>query len=186
MDNPKIGRRIRQFREKAELSLADLSARTGLAESFLTAIEDEDCYPSLQPLVKIARGLGVRLGTFLDDKVSQDPLVVRVADRKQELVMHTGSAKKAALDFYSLGRGKADRNMEPFFIEMSLDEDKSLSSHEGEEFLVVVSGKLEVIYGNKTTILETGDSIYFNSIVPHHVGAYENPCSIYAVLYFPH
>ncbi|MGE4506135.1 MAG: helix-turn-helix domain-containing protein, partial [Desulfovibrionaceae bacterium] len=74
MDNAKVGQRIRSFREKAELTLNDLAARTGLDEPFLKAIEDEDCYPSLQPLVKIARALGVRLGTFLDDQVSSDPL----------------------------------------------------------------------------------------------------------------
>lgn len=186
MDNPQIGKRIHDFREKAELSLADLSARTGLAEAFLTAIEEDECYPSLQPLVKISRALGVRLGTFLDDKISQDPLVVRTAERKQELVMHPGCTDEASHRFHSLGRGKSDRNMEPFFIEMQPGGEKPLDSHEGEEFMVVVSGKVEIVYGEKSSVLEAGDSVYFNSIVPHHVGALEGPCSIYAVLYFPH
>lgn len=186
MDNPKIGQRILSFREKAELSLSDLSARTGLEEAFLTAIEDDDCYPSLQPLVKIARALGVRLGTFLDDQISTDPLVIRTSDRKQELVMHPGCTDEASHRFHSLGRGKSDRNMEPFFIEMHPEGDKPLDSHEGEEFMVVISGKMEVVYGEKTMVLEPGDSIYYNSIVPHHVGALEGPCSIYAVIYFPH
>lgn len=186
MDNPQIGKRIHDFREKAELSLADLSARTGLAEDFLAAIEDDECYPSLQPLVKISRALGVRLGTFLDDKISSDPLVIRTSERKQELVMHPGCTDVASHRFHSLGRGKSDRNMEPFFIEMQPKVDKTLESHEGEEFMVVVSGKMEVVYGEKTMVLEPGDSIYYNSIVPHHVGAIDGACSIYAVIYFPH
>lgn len=93
-----------------------------------------------------------------------------------------------ALKFYSLGRGKSDRHMEPFFIEIFPEsaKEKKLSFHEGEEFIVVVSGKVEVIYGQETHVLEPGDSIYYNSVVPHHVGCFgEAPASIYAVLYFP-
>ncbi|MEF2146521.1 MAG: cupin domain-containing protein [Desulfovibrionaceae bacterium] len=188
MDNGKIGARIRAFREKAELSLNDLAERTGLDLSFITAIEEENLYPSLQPLVKIARALGVRLGTFLDDQASQDPLVVRKSDRREELTMHHAGVDQAALRFHSLGRGKSDRHMEPFFIEILPEsaENPKLSSHEGEEFIVVVAGKVEIVYGQETTVLEAGDSAYFNSIVPHHVGAAgDAPAQIYAVLYFP-
>lgn len=65
-------------------------------------------------------------------------------------------------------------------------QDKTLSSHEGEEFIAVVSGKVELIYGKETTILEPGDTTYYNSILPHHVGAAgDEPAEIYAVLYFP-
>ena len=78
--------------------------------------------------------------------------------------------------------------MEPFFIEIlpEHDEERRLSSHEGEEFIVVVCGTIEVIYGTETHILETGDSIYYNSVVPHYVSsANGKEASIYAVLYLP-
>ena len=55
----------------------DLAERTGLSVTLLTSIRDDEVYPSLGPLVKIARALGVRLGTFLDDQIGSDPLVVR-------------------------------------------------------------------------------------------------------------
>jgi hypothetical protein len=58
----------------------------------LTTVIEDDVYPSLGPLLKIARALDVRLGTFLDDQISQDPLVVRREDRKQELSMLRGKA----------------------------------------------------------------------------------------------
>lgn len=188
MENGKVGARIRTFREKAELSPADLAERTGLDITFIKAIEDDDLYPSLQPLVKIARALGVRLGTFMDDQVSRDPLVVRQSQRREELTMHHTGKDEPALRFHSLGRGKSDRHMEPFYIEILPEsaEDSSLSSHEGEEFIVVISGKVAIRYGQETTVLEEGDSAYFNSIVPHHVGAAgDEPAKIYAVLYFP-
>lgn len=188
MENGKVGARIRSYREKAELSITGLSERTGLDEGFIKAIEEDDLYPSLQPLVKIARALGVRLGTFMDDQVTRDPLVVRKSLRREELTMHHTGKDEAALRFHSLGRGKSDRHMEPFFIEILPEsaENVVLSSHEGEEFIVVISGRVAVHYGREVTVLEEGDSAYYNSIVPHHVGAAgDEPSQIYAVLYFP-
>lgn len=182
-----IGNRIRSYREKQELTIEDLANRTTLTEDFIRAIEEEDMYPSLQPLVKLARALGVRLGTFLDDNVSSDPLVVRLAEREEELTMHP-DGKEPGVKFHSLGKGKTDRHMEPFFIELLPEsgKDKSLSSHEGEEFILVQSGQVRVTYGQEETLLEAGDTIYFNSIVPHNVACGgEEKAEIYAVLYFP-
>jgi len=182
-----IGKRIRSYREKQELTIEDLANRTTLTEDFIRAIEEEDMYPSLQPLVKLARALGVRLGTFLDDNVSSDPLVVRLAERQEELTMHP-DGKEPGVKFYSLGKGKTDRHMEPFFIELLPEsaKDKSLSSHEGEEFIICQSGTVRIVYGQEETVLHPGDSIYFNSIVPHNVACGgDEKAEIYAVLYFP-
>jgi len=184
----RVGERIRAFREKQNLSLADLGERTGLEVSFLSAVETEDLYPSLGPLLKIARALGLRLGTFLDDQVSRDPLIVRLSERTSELSMHQSGDMPASHAYYSLGRGKTDRHMEPFFIEMmpEPEAEQHLSSHEGEEFIVVVEGQVQLVFGRETTTLGPGDSIYFNSVVPHNVSAAgTGKASIYAVLYFP-
>ena len=188
MNVEKLGARIKKFREQKSITLDDLAGRTGLNQDFLRAVEDENVYPSLGPLLKIARALGVRLGTFLDDQATRDPLVVRVEERKEELSMISGKSKPVALRFHSLGRGKSDRHMEPFFIQILPEsaKDKKLSSHEGEEFIVVISGEVVVIYGQETYALKAGDSIYYNSVVPHHVGSGgDQNAEIYAVLYFP-
>ncbi|GAB7024584.1 helix-turn-helix domain-containing protein [Salidesulfovibrio brasiliensis] len=183
----KIGGRIKSFREKQDMTINDLAERTGLEAEFLTAVESEDMYPSLGPLLKIARALGVRLGTFLDDQVSRDPLIVRLDEREEELTMHRHK-DVAEFKYYSLGKGKSDRHMEPFFIEIMPESgsDKHLSSHEGEELIIVHSGELSVTYGKEESVLKAGDSIYFNSIVPHNVSAHgDEKAEIYAVLYFP-
>lgn len=183
----KIGKRIKSFREKLDLSLEALGERTGLEVEFLKSVEEEGMYPSLGPLLKIARALGVRLGTFLDDQVSHDPLIVRLDERHEEMTMKR-EKDIAEVRYFPLGTGKSDRHMEPFFIEMLSDsaDDKALSSHEGEEFILVKSGVLSVTYGKEEHLLEAGDTIYFNSIVPHNVSAAEGEkAEIYAVLYFP-
>ncbi|HCO12140.1 MAG TPA: cupin domain-containing protein [Desulfonauticus sp.] len=188
MTKEKIGQRIKKFREMEDITLAELSTRTGLDEDFLRAVEEENIYPSLGPLLKIARALGTRLGTFLDDTISQDPLIIRLEERSEELTILKGKNKPTSLRFYSLGKGKSDRHMEPFFVEILPESstEKKLSSHEGEEFIVVHSGEIELIYGQETYILKEGDSVYYNSIVPHYLSCKgDKPASIYAVLYFP-
>lgn len=192
MSDKKLGERIRAYRERQELSLAALAERTGLTVDFLTALEEEDVTPSIGPLLKIALALGQRLGTFMDDAVDADQCLCRVAERDEDdAVLRKARGKRASFQYHSLGATKTDRHMEPFFIEVYPDEEagtaKPLSSHEGEEFIVVVSGELEVIIGPDHHILGPGDSIYYNSVVPHYVGCGNAPrTEIYAVLYFPH
>ncbi len=188
MKSGKVGIRIKTIMTEKNITIDQLAEQTGLKKNFLAQLPEQDLFPSLGPLLKISRALGVRLGTLLDDQVSPDPLIVRKNAPKAEIHMFPDKDKPAALKFYSLGKGKTDRHMEPFFIEIlpeSADE-KNLSSHEGEEFIVVVSGEIEVIYGQDTHILSPGDSIYYNSVVPHCVSCYSGEkASIYAVLYVP-
>jgi transcriptional regulator with XRE-family HTH domain len=188
MAEGRLGERVRKFREQRAVGIEEIAERTGLAPSLLRAVEERDLYPSLGPLVRISRALGVRLGTFLDDQTSEDPLVVRVAERHEDLTMHDRSGSPASTRYFSLGRGKADRHMEPFFIELLPEAgEPRLSSHEGEELLIVHRGQVELCYGGQRRQLGPGDSVYYNSVVPHHVGAAgRGPVQIYAVLYLPH
>ncbi len=188
MQTGKVNQRIRAYMEKREMDITALSEAAGLDPKFITTMLDEDVYPPLGPLMKIARALGVRLGTFLDDQDSGDPFIVRKAERADGFSVLDGTNKTPALNFYALGKGKSDRHMEPFFVEIMPESarDKTLSSHEGEEFIIVVSGKVEVIYGNKIYELNAGDSIYYNSVVPHYVScAGEEKAEIHAVIYIP-
>ncbi len=188
MKTDKVGQRIKTFMTRKQIEIKELAVQTGLSAEFLTSVIEDNVYPSLGPLLKIARALDVRLGTFLDDQLSKDPLIMRKAGRKSELSMLRGKNRPVDLKFYSLGKGKSDRHMEPFYIELLPEsaEEKNLSSHEGEEFIVVQEGTVEVIYGDETHTLNIGDSIYYNSIVPHYVSC-KGPkqAAIYAVLYIP-
>ena len=188
MQTGKVSQRIISFMEKRQMDIHGLAKATGLDPDFIDTMLKEEVYPPLGPLMKIARALGVRLGTFLDDQETSDPYIVRQAERAAEFSVLDGKNKAAALNFYSLGKGKADRHMEPFFVEILPESanDKVLSSHEGEEFIAVISGAIEVIYGNKTHTLGAGDSVYYNSIVPHYVScASEEKAEIHAVIYIP-
>ena len=181
----KLGIRITKYREKLGLSIEDLAKNTGIDPALITNIEEGKTYPSIGVMVKLSRALGQRLGTFTDDHFKEDPLIVRQDERKEDALPHRGKSPNG-YHYYLLGKGKTDRHMEPFFIWIEPTEKVELSSHEGEEFIIVVSGEVVLTYGQKTYHLKEGDTMYYNSVVPHHVGAANGPpASIYAVLYMP-
>jgi transcriptional regulator with XRE-family HTH domain len=93
MKSEKVGQRIKAYMERKEIDLPELAARTDLSGDFLTSVIEDNVYPSLGPLLKIARALDVRLGTFLDDQFSEDPLIMRQEGRKSELSMLRGKDK---------------------------------------------------------------------------------------------
>lgn len=182
-DTKKLGKRVRKYREQLGLTRAQLAVNSGLGEAFVSDVEEGLIYPPIGSLVKLSRALGQRLGTFLDDQFQPDPVVVRAGAREEETSSHRGA--QGHYHYFPLGKGKTDRHMEPMFIRIEEDEAKESSSHEGEEFIVVVSGTVLVRYGREERLLYPGDSAYYNSVVPHFIGAVDGPAEIYAVVYAP-
>jgi mannose-6-phosphate isomerase-like protein (cupin superfamily) len=133
-------------------------------------------------MVKLSRALGQRVGTFLDDQIAGDPIITRSAEREEGIAPHKENSH-GHYRYHSLGAGKADRHMEPFFIKVSPTEEKINSSHEGEEFVVVVAGEVELVYGKETYTLKEGDTMYYNSLVPHCLSAIGGDAKIYAVIF---
>ena len=77
-----IGEKIRQFRELRSISREDLAMNSNLDVEQLRKIEEEDIVPSLGPLIRVARALGVRIGTFLDDTGQLGPVLVKAGSEK--------------------------------------------------------------------------------------------------------
>ncbi len=183
-----IGPRLQQLRQQRELSLETLARQSGCSSEMIAALEAGDLVPSLTPLLRLARGLGIRLGTLLDDQTLDGPAVVRKGDLG-EAIQFSGNdpaRKRSTLDFHSLAPHKAARNMEPFLIDVHpASGDVALNDHEGEEFIHVLSGRIEIRYGKDAYQLEAGDSIYYESAVPHHVHAIGGDARILAVVYAP-
>lgn len=183
MAEGKLGARIRKYREQLGLTQEQLALNAGLSTGFVSDVEDDLVYPTIGNIIKLSRALGQRVGTFMDDQFRPDPIINRSGSTEEETASHRGA--KGHYHYYPLGTGKADRHMEPMFITIDEDDSKELSSHEGEEFIVVMSGKILFRYGKKEDILEKGDSVYYNSVVPHFIGAIDGPADILAVLYVP-
>ena len=190
-NNKIIGAKIKNIRESKQLSIEEVAERSGLGIEQIERIEGNLDFPSLAPLIKIARVLGVRLGTFLDDQAELGPVVCRKKDSEADGIGFTNNATQGHkhMDYHSLSQDKSGRHMEPFLIDVAPSEegvDFVLSTHEGEEFIYVLEGILEINYGKNTYILEEGDSIYYDSIVAHHVhAAADNTAKILGVIYTP-
>jgi transcriptional regulator with XRE-family HTH domain len=186
----RIGEKVTTVRTSLGLTREQLAERSGCDVAVIERIEAGELVPSLAPLIKISRALGVRLGTLLDDDTQVGPVVTR-ADEAEAVArlksLETGAgAGSGTLDFFSLAAGKTARHMEPFLIDVNPSGDVALSGHEGEEFLFVLGGELEVAYGKDVITLTAGDSIYYDSIVPHQVrSAGDSPARILAVVYTP-
>ena len=186
-----IGSKIKSIRETKNLSLEEIAESSGLSTEQIMSIESDENLPSLGPLIKIARALGVRLGTFLDDSDALGPVVCRAADRERDSSISFSNGATDArkhMEYHPLAQQKAGRHMEPFVIDInpSDKQDFQLSAHEGEEFIYVMQGEVEIVYGKETYSLQEGDSIFYDSIVKHHVhGAPGKSAKILAVVYIP-
>ena len=178
-----VGKRIESFRQRKEMSVDELAKLTGVKTQILEAIERGEVFPAIGVLIKLARALGQRLGSFMDDQFKEDPLVVLKKDRDCRRQKIASNANP--YEYYSLGQGKPDRHLEPFYVIIGSDE-MPLSSHEGEEFIYVLSGLVEIKYGKDIYTLKPGESIYYDSIVAHHVHTANNEkAKILAVVYTP-
>jgi transcriptional regulator with XRE-family HTH domain len=183
-----IGNKVRQIRENLNISLDELAERSSLNADQIKKIESNEIIPSLAPLIRIARALGVRLGTFMDDHEQLGPAIHRKDEIAQGISFsNTLSTERSAMQYFPLAPEKSGRHMEPFIVEIKANTDEYiLSTHEGEEFIYVMDGEIEVVYGKEKKQLRAGDSIYYDSIVPHHVHATGNKnAKILAVVYVP-
>jgi transcriptional regulator with XRE-family HTH domain len=171
--NP-IGPRVRAIRESRALSVEQLADRAGLRVELINRVEAGSIMPSLAPLMRVARALGVRFGAFFDDQEHLGPVITR-SDERPRVARFSGKDRpgRGELDFYSLAANKAGRHVEPFIVNIhpSSARTPKLSAHEGEEFIYVLTGEVEVNYGRETHRLRAGDSIYYDSLVPHDVHA---------------
>ena len=172
-----------------------LAERSGISVELIAKIEDEGHIPDLAPLIKISRALGVRLGTLLDDHEQLGPVITRAGEAAASVRFMTGlpaeDASAAAQDhkglsFKALAADKNGRHMEPFIVDIEPNAVQEKSTHEGEEFIHVLAGNLKLEYGTISDTLASGDSVYYDSIVPHRVlSADSQPVKILAVIYTP-
>src|SRR5659263_74500 len=152
-----VGEHVRAFRENRGMTVQQFAERTGFSAALLTQIENRMVSPSLGTLVKIANTFGTTVSSFIGGKEEREFSIVRKEDRTT----------------VSLVR-----------LQPLSESPTARSAHDGEEFLYVLSGKVTVCLGNLSDVLEEGDSVYYNSTIPHHVhSADEREALILAVIH---
>ena len=181
-----IGTQVKSLRIKRALTLKDLSDMTGLSKANLSQIENNLVTPPIATLLKISTALGVAIGQFFQQAESESAIVVvRKSDRygvaKGPHITHVG------YQYEPLAYPKVDKNMEPFIVHMEEREadDIVYNNHRGEEFLFVLDGVLEFRCSDKIVTLFEGDSLYFDSSLPHGYRGIGGRAKTLVVIYRP-
>jgi DNA-binding transcriptional MerR regulator/quercetin dioxygenase-like cupin family protein len=154
-----IARKLLQLRRERGLTLAAVAGKTGVSVSFLSSLERGYANASIATLQKLARLYETNVLAFFGDK-DKSCRLVRARERKI-LVPNPG----VQMELLAFG----DRVMEPHLFRIAPGATSGGSySHEGEEFIYVLQGKLEVWMDEvERYVIETGDSLYFESTHPH-------------------
>lgn len=164
-----IGKKIRDLRKKLGLVLQDLSDRTGLSKPLLSQIEKEIISPPIATLLKISRALNTNISFFFQDDGAEEKVVL--VRRNESKVMDSRYFGREESGYYyeALAYKKSRKYMEPFLVEFKRKkvEDLSYFSHDGEEFIYLLEGTLEFRTKDRHYILQPGDSLYFDSSIPH-------------------
>jgi transcriptional regulator with XRE-family HTH domain len=180
-----VGERVKRVRESRGLTLKDVSQRTDVDVPTLSEIEDGTFAPPLGTIIKLAKALEMKMGYFISGDEERAYTIVRHHDRKMVSRYDSKKEKQYGYEFESLAPYKKDRHMEPFLVTIEPAEtEHERSTHDGQEFIFVLKGRMEVRLGDESHMLEPGDSIYYDSTVPHLVKCHgKETTKILAVLY---
>jgi transcriptional regulator with XRE-family HTH domain len=166
----KVGERVKQVRERRGLSLKDISQRTDIDEATLHQIEEGKVAPPLGTVIRLAKALEMKMGYFISGDEQKAFTIVRHHDRRVVSRFDSGKGKHYGYEYESLAPYKKDRHMEPFLVTLEpADTEAERSTHDGQEFIFVLSGRMEVRLGEEIHVLDPGDAIYYDSSVPHLV-----------------
>ena len=159
-----MGTKIKKLRKAKGLTLKEISKKVGLSTSLISQIENDKVTPSIATLFKIANLLGKKTSFFLDDDKEGLYLESPVVKRMERTILHSKNSK---IRYELLNPKLRDAKVE--FLEVILDRgcETGIYTHGGEEYGVVLVGKLETIIEGSSFVLRPGDSIAFDSSRPH-------------------
>lgn len=174
-----MGLRLLDLREIKGLSANELADKLNMTVDEYLSYENGERDFSFSFMFNVASILGVDVFNLLSGK-SPKLLDCAVVKSGQEFFIK----KEGAYDYKHLAFTFKNKKAEPFFVtSMPGEEDEKMHSHEGQEFNYVVSGKMLFKIGTMSYELEQGDSVYFNSKIPHGIKVLGNePVKFLAVV----
>ncbi|WP_037365684.1 XRE family transcriptional regulator [Amycolatopsis orientalis] len=156
-----VGPRLRELRRKREVTLAELSAQTGIAASTLSRLESGNRRPTLEQLLPLARAHGVTLDELVDAPQTGDPRIhlrpISCADGSTILPLTRRPGGIQAYKFILPGQRKPQT--------------PDLKTHEGYEWTYVLNGQLRLVLGEHDLTLSPGEAAEFDTRLPHWFGA---------------
>jgi transcriptional regulator with XRE-family HTH domain len=161
-----VGERLRTLREEHRYSMRQLAKRAGVSPSLISEVERGRVEPSISVLKRLATSLDTTLTYFFSEPRSDGDRVVRADARRTLRQPRTG----AGISFSLLAPDNTEM-LEPIYgrydVGASMGPDPV--THEGEEWGMVLKGRLKVWLGDEIYFLDEGDAIYFPSTIPHRL-----------------
>ncbi len=176
-----IGERLRGLREVLDIPAAEVAELCGITAAQYERMESGEADVSVANLQKISRKYGIALDVLL---FGEEPHMSRYYLTRRGEGLHV--SRNAAYRYESLAAGFRGRRAEPFMVTVDPkpgDTFQDLNTHDGQEFEMVMEGRMEVAVGKHRFTLEAGDSIYFDSTQPHAMRALDGkPAKFFAII----
>jgi transcriptional regulator with XRE-family HTH domain len=166
----RVRRRLRALRSERGLTLADVAAAAGMDASTLSRLESGTRRLTLDHLPALARALGVPTDELLASPHAEDPRVRSRAVRRNGMTIWPLSQRPEASGHHAFKMRISARRRKP-----------TLRTHEGHEWLYVLSGRLRLVLGEQDLVLEPGEAAEFSTWTPHWMGAVDEPVELIAI-----
>jgi len=173
-----MGKKMKEIRTAKGLSLDFLANETGFSSDYLSRIEGGELTPPVATILRLARALEIDSGVLLREE-RQDADARKAEDFKKRTEDYS---------YQTLTPEALNKHLKAFkvFIEPTADHKGVAYQHEGEEFIYVIKGTIEVTVGDNTTILSPDHSIHFNSSIIHKLrNVSTEKAELIVVLYTP-
>ncbi|MGO9056769.1 MAG: helix-turn-helix domain-containing protein [Candidatus Binataceae bacterium] len=179
-----IGEKLRAMRLRKKIGLVQLGKHTGLSPALLSKIERSLMFPTLPTLLRISLVFGVGLDFFFSDQRKRQALGVV---RRKERLRFIAQEKGLAFNFECLDFAAVERKLNAYYAEFAAAPAGKIASHQhnGAEFIYVIDGTLGLTVGKEDNVLRAGDSIYFDSSVPHSYRRIGKPACTAIVVTIP-
>jgi len=156
-----VGPRLKELRQRRDLTLNELADETGVSISTLSRLESGLRRPTLEQLLPLARAYGVTLDELVDAPETGDPRV-----NLKPLPTKDGST------ILPLSRRPGGIQAYKFVLPAGRDDDEpDLRTHEGYDWAFVLSGRLRLVLGEHDLVLGPGEAAEFDTRTPHWFGA---------------
>ncbi|MBN8809355.1 MAG: helix-turn-helix transcriptional regulator [Sphingomonas sp.] len=156
-----VGDRIRARRKALDMTLQDLADRSGLSAPFISQAERHRTVPSIVSLLALAKALGVDISYFMS--VPHSDKIVSRADEPREIEVDS------PVTYYDLTAEFESRRLDAMILHIPPGYAFRIDRHHGEHFRYVLKGEVYAKAGDVETVLREGDSMHFDSLLPHGV-----------------
>jgi len=156
-----IGERVKSLRTEKGMTLAALGEKVSLSTSYLSQIERDRTNPSLTTLMNIARILDVDPRYFFES--GDDTTLVKRANQScQPEILNSGMV------CYPLSPLDASNSLHVYrVVILPNSPPQDFDTYSGEEMCFILLGELTVVAGDETYVLNAGDSIHYDTLLPH-------------------